>query len=291
MAQRGALYYYGRRFFEVPGASRQVLKLPLRLILFAALHALRKSAAYKVRFGPHRFRFRYLPLGRGEGSRGTFFLREAYEPLLEFGSIFLRPGDTAIDCGSNQGIYACAFSAAVGPKGRVLAIEPIPWQAERIRANLALNAFGHCEVVEAAVSDSDGSAELRFRSEDVSASITRIDSGSRSLPVRTVSLDSLIAAHNVGPVALVKLDVEGAEVLALRGAAQLLSRADPPVVCTEVNGGAGPAIMEALSPHGYRPFTLDAEGLHPLHELTIHSNVFFVPPSALARLAPERAAA
>jgi len=288
MTRGGALYYYWTRFFDHPGASRQVARLPWRVLQFAAMQLFGLSATYPIRFGPGRFRFRYLPLGRGEGARGAFFLREGYEPLLEFGAFFLRPGDTAIDCGANQGLYACAFAAATGPRGRVLAVEPLPWQAERARANLALNGFEeHGTLVEAAVSDAEGEATLHLGAYDVSASLARVEGGARQLPVRSVTLDALAAAHGLGPVALLKLDVEGAEVAALAGASGLLSAPEPPVICAEVNGGTGPAIMAALAPHGYLPFTLDREGLHPLAEFGTHANVFFLPPAPRARLARE----
>ena len=67
---------------------------------------------------------RVLPLGPKEGSRGIFLFRENYESLLSVGHRLLKPGDIALDVGANQGIYCCAFGSAVGPGGRVVAVEP-----------------------------------------------------------------------------------------------------------------------------------------------------------------------
>lgn len=287
MPKRGRFYYYWTRFFEHPGASRQVVWLPLRLGQFLVMQAFGLKLPYRIRFGDKKFRFRFLPLGRGQGARGAFFLREGYEPLLEFGASLLRRGDTAIDCGANQGVYACAFSSAVQQEGRVVAMEPIPWQAERVRDNLALNGFDHCEVVEAAVSDETGEAELRMGDYEVSASIAR-DSGKRTLRVPTVTLDELAESRGIlDSVSLLKLDVEGAEVPALHGGRRLLEHSQP-VICAEVNKGTGPDIMGAVSPFDYTPFELGPDGFSYLTKFGAHSNVFFLPPHVVDRFKSER---
>ena len=51
-----------------------------------------------------------------------------------------------MDCGANLGIYACAFGALVGPRGRVYAFEPQAYAAEALHRNVELNGFAHVSV-------------------------------------------------------------------------------------------------------------------------------------------------
>jgi hypothetical protein len=84
------------------------------------------TTSFDVFFGAHRFKLALQSARRGFGSAGIFIQRRYYEPLLEFGDKLLNGDDCAIDGGANQGIFTCAFAAAVGNKGRVFAFEPNP---------------------------------------------------------------------------------------------------------------------------------------------------------------------
>lgn len=130
----------------------------------------------------------------------------------------IHDGDTVFDVGANRGHYVRYFIAAGA--GRVVAIEPIPRLAEHIRKT----NNGRVHVIEAAVSGQPGIARLHIaRREDVSSlspewldTISWHDrSWEESIAVRTVTLDDLIAEF--GTPAFIKIDVEGAEILALSG--------------------------------------------------------------------------
>lgn len=218
-----------------------------------------RSTVIDLNFGAHPFKLNYEPLSQGEGARAIFFFRSRYEPLLEFGHIFLKPGDTAMDLGANQGIFANAFGAAVGPEGRVVFVEPIPWQFERVCRNLATNRFSHVKGVEAAISDSIGEAELSLGGGDTSASITH-SFGGKSITVKTTTLDQICLDQGLKKVDFVKADVEGEEISTLNGAPAMIAR-DRPTFCMEINNmDTYDAIMGILAPHGYSAFRFDKTG-------------------------------
>lgn len=275
MMSLGSFQSTTRRALGHKGAAGQRLAVLGRAALMVGLELLKVTRSYPVKFGPHSFRFRFLPLGAGMGTRGIFLYRERYEGLLEHGWRVLNAGDNVIDCGANQGIYSCAFSAAVGTNGRVIAVEPLPWQPTVIQENLDLNRFKHCEIIEAAASDTNGTATLTVGDRDVSASLLP-GKGTRSIEVKTRTLDSIVDEAGLTTLALVKLDIEGAELRALKGATRVLTELRP-ALCCEISPGEGAELADYLAGFGYRPHLLDADGFHPLTELRAHPGVFFLP--------------
>src|SRR5262245_45001077 len=90
--------------------------------------------------------------------------------LIKFGSYvpdmmqilrrFLRPGATFVDLGANEGYYTVLAGRLVGPDGIAIAIEPQSRLLPIIKDNVALNDLQNVKLVQAAVSDYDGSAQL-----------------------------------------------------------------------------------------------------------------------------------
>jgi FkbM family methyltransferase len=145
-----------------------------------------------------------------------------YEPqetqwLLQY----LRPGMVAVDVGANVGYYTLLARAAVGPLGRVIAIEP----AERPRARLleAVKQFDNVSVIDAAVGASAGEGVLYSDDAAGNDTPTLVAHPGRSrtnVSIRT--LDDCLAAFGIERVDLLKLDVEGWEPQVLAGARRLL---------------------------------------------------------------------
>jgi FkbM family methyltransferase len=137
----------------------------------------------------------------------------------------IRIGDTVWDVGANVGLYALPSARACGPAGRVFAFEPVPRNADCLRRHLVLNDLHNVEVVEAAVGRQAG----RVRMVDGgSPSECHIDPGG-ALEVNAIGLDQWRAACDAPAPALVKIDVEGAEVDVLEGAGETLARHRPPI--------------------------------------------------------------
>ncbi len=184
---------------------------------------------------------------------------------LQFCLRYLRPGDHFVDVGANVGVFSTMVGTRI-PDVRITAVEPFPPVRADLLANLALNGL-HATVVEAAVSDVAGSATFEVLGRDV---LNRLaargegdvsDNGARAITVPVTTLDDLLGAD---VPALVKIDVEGTELLVMQGAHDLLAdRAHAPVLLFEHAGhsthfGITPAQVRAvLGDMGYRIYLLD----------------------------------
>jgi FkbM family methyltransferase len=142
----------------------------------------------------------------------------------------LKPGGVFIDAGANIGVYSLDAPGLEGRVGRVTAIEMMPDTAGRLKDHLELNAAGQVEVVEGALAERSGvvlDAQVcdgRFGQASIIAARAKAWSGMRSVPVATVTLAQLL--EGLPRVTLMKMDVEGAELPALRGAGPLIRRID-----------------------------------------------------------------
>jgi FkbM family methyltransferase len=120
-----------------------------------------------------------------------------------------------VDCGANIGYFSLLASAAAGPEGTVVALEPEPANLRLLRANLWRNGADNVWVVPAAASDARGLLALRLSVEDntgdhqVHAEATDDDA-----LVACVALDEVLAG---APVDVVKIDTQGADHLVVAG--------------------------------------------------------------------------
>ena len=134
----------------------------------------------------------------------------------------LKPGMTVVDIGANVGSYTTSFLTAVGPTGRVYAIEPALHTLPYLYA-AAPGAF----IIQAAVCDHEGIVTLYHSNESPHHSLYRqnlVQDMNTSEVVRAVTLDKLIARGELPPqINAVKIDAQGAEMAILRGAACLLA--------------------------------------------------------------------
>jgi FkbM family methyltransferase len=133
---------------------------------------------------------------------------------------FLRPGQIVVDVGANVGTISIFSALQVGESGRVYALEAHPATARYLRANVRLNGLNPIvQVINCAVGDAVG--ELSFsdiRSDDQNCVANDSKAGIR---VEVNTLDSLIQEKSID---LLKIDVEGYELMVLRGATDVLSR-------------------------------------------------------------------
>jgi FkbM family methyltransferase len=135
----------------------------------------------------------------------------------------VSPGSVVFDVGAHAGFYTLLASELVGSAGKVVAFEPLPHNLAFLRSHLELNAVGNVEVIEAAVSDVDGVAGFQDGLDSSSGSIS--SRGARQ--VATVSLDALVQEGKIPTPDFLKIDVEGAEMLVLRGARCILEEGAP----------------------------------------------------------------
>jgi FkbM family methyltransferase len=216
-----------------------------------------------------------------------------FEPELPFVGRWLDRDRVAVDVGANVGVYADILTRG---SSRVIAFEPNRACVEHLR-RLALPRV---EIVEAAVSDAAGEAQLRVprlggganAALGSIAAANALDSADtvESYAVPTVTLDDALDAR-LGPgerVGFVKIDVEGHEAAVLVGAHRLVER-DRPVVLVETearHGGEPERVFALLEQAGYRGFCVVGDGLAPISAREIATRQ--TPDRAAAKLAGRR---
>lgn len=166
----------------------------------------------------------------------------------------LAPGDAFIDVGAHVGLHALIAIRCVGSSGQVVAVDPQPYNCEKMIVNAAENGFSNLTVVCAAAGSADTTVLLRGQSRSDKARLTLAGEGVNDVGVPfeapVVRLDTLAARRGVEKVRILKIDAEGYEREILIGAGDLLDRIDnvvfeclPETPAHEVEGATG--ILEA----------------------------------------------
>jgi FkbM family methyltransferase len=125
-------------------------------------------------------------------------------------------GSVFYDVGANVGFYSLLGAACVGSGGRVFAFEPVPENLVILQKHIAMNQLANVVVIPAAVSDRGGAC----RFQDGAASTTGYLSTEGNREVETVALDALVFEGRLPVPQVIKIDIEGGEAAALRGAVE-----------------------------------------------------------------------
>ena len=170
---------------------------------------------------------------------------------------FARSGMVAYDVGANIGYVSLLLAKAVGESGQVVAFEALPANIERLRTNLALsNLETRVQVVEAAVMNQSGPVQFLIGPSDgmgkAAGSAGRQGDYSRSINTTGLALDDFVFGQDRPLPQIIKMDIEGGEVLALPGMRRLL-RGARPLILLELHGAeAAQAAWNELATAGYR---------------------------------------
>jgi FkbM family methyltransferase len=178
----------------------------------------------------------------------VFAFRERYEPELSYLKMILSPGNTFIDVGANIGIYTLAASKIVGATGRVLAFEPSAQSSPLLAKNIALNGLTNVHTFPVALAQRNGRAWLHRGPNPTLNSFGKDPSWKEDgEEVVTETLDQVLRKAHIDRVDLIKMDVQGAEELVLRGARNTVTSAHPVVIFEVWPEGA---VLLGLSPYG-----------------------------------------
>lgn len=161
----------------------------------------------------------------------------------------LVPGMVVVDLGANLGVFATRAAKAVGPSGRVIAVEPHPDNFARLESNARRNGLARLECVQAAAGDHEGSVELFVHERGINHSIVRGSGKSLTVPMRTV--DGLVRERGLERVDFLKIDIEGAVPAALRGASETLERFRPLIALERDSEAESTGLDEILKSRGY----------------------------------------
>jgi FkbM family methyltransferase len=314
-------------FFNLVGSDNSGLAQALRAEIA------REIAARRSELGPLRIRLFNGDLVDVDPARDTVMARKilfegGYEiGFLEWVEAVLAPGDTMIDVGSAYGLVSLSAARAVQVRGCVIAIDANPECASATRRHAALNGHANIHVIESAISDRvghgtlaidakgnigastlkpDARLESREAFADQMSALAFVDLDNRQAhavqssdqvmmrEVRTTTLDQICIDQALRDVCLVKVDTEGAELLALRGAERLI-RGDfgaPPVLVLEYStllptiGGTLRDLYDLLRQRGWSIFVMGfgksrGGGLRRINrfeDMPVHDNIFCYPP-------------
>lgn len=210
----------------------------------------------------------------------------------------LKLGDVAIDGGANVGFFTLLMSKLVGPTGTVLAFEPGEANLERLRLNLTLNQCQNVRVITCPLSDrSDDVPYFAYQDGGIN-SLWKREVGDVPTMIPATTIDYEREFVNAVP-RLIKLDIEGAELKALRGASYTLYK-HRPILITELNetalARAGASVAEIRDMlRRFDCFGLSTTGHFPTYiprdvELSItreNTNVMFARMDQVRELWPE----
>ena len=246
----------------------------LQAILLHLYGSLNMDAVRRSRIGDWLFERAYL----------------GYKLLLEAGPIgrlamYVAPGSWAIDVGANIGVFTIPFAKFVSG-GSVLALEPEVANFAALQRRIKTAGFSHVVSAYCAVAaECDGTLHLAINPNHP-GDHKLADEGA---PVTAWRLDTLVKHHGTPPVSLIKVDVQGAELRVLKGAAETIERCRPALLI-EVDehalrrqGASVLELLEWLNGRGYAAYRFDrnrapvALGNEELLRYTNYIDVLFLP--------------
>ena len=176
----------------------------------------------------------------------------------------LKPGDVFIDIGANVGYFSLLAAQIVGTEGRVLAFEPNPEVFERLRRNADLNTATCIQMYRLGIGAQAGTARFFIdpSGNTGASSLAGQTRDGNNLDIQLDTLDNISQLENLTRVAMLKIDIEGAELQALQGARNVLHIHRPDIICEvsegslEKMGASKEALYDLLAEFGYAGRTI-----------------------------------
>jgi FkbM family methyltransferase len=159
----------------------------------------------------------------------------------------VQPDWVVVDIGAHIGYFALLLAKLVGPRGRVIAFEPLPANFRVLSENVRMNGCSNVVLENRAVAATSGSMSLRSNDSNRLTYTASLVHGQPIVEVEAVSLDDYTSGLQER-IHLVMMDVEGVEAAVLQGMRSILQR-DLPILLVELHsfdqtGESHPALQE-----------------------------------------------
>ena len=159
----------------------------------------------------------------------------------------IKPGMTVVDIGAHIGYFTRLFSKLVGERGKVFAFEADPINFNFLKRNTS--RLTNTTIINKAVSEQNG--EINFYHIPNSTgchSVIKPNRPAEKITVPAVTIDSIMTEYNLSSIDIIKMDIEGGELLALAGMQNLLNKSSNMTIVTEYNSLA----LDKLEAYGFK---------------------------------------
>ncbi|MDH4100517.1 MAG: FkbM family methyltransferase [Nitrospirota bacterium] len=184
---------------------------------------------------------------------------------------YIGPSETIFEVGTWIGPYSVILSKYVAPQGRLIGFEPDPAAFRQCIINLNINAVSNAFILPLAISDKVGTVELatnRIFGNSGSSIISGNSFGGNSIKVPAVSLDEIAKTLSLEPTTI-KMDIEGAEDLALQGGLQTAGKAGVKIMVEvhsellKLQGKNANTVLKRLADLGKTIYFLENDARYP----------------------------
>jgi FkbM family methyltransferase len=216
------------------------------------------------------------------------------QPAMRLSRLLVQPGDTVVDVGANIGLWVLGAARRAGAAGRVIAFEPVQANLARLMKHAILNHLDWIECERLAVSDACGRTVIYGASNGNSGMASLVTRAGIDLPEDTeqTTLDHYFTTRGLSRLDVLKVDVEGAELLVFKGATGILSSTEAPIIMLELAdahaaafGTSSGEVKQLLTQLGYELFRYDGQSLSTIAIAETHrqEDVFALKPHHFVR--------
>jgi FkbM family methyltransferase len=250
--------------------------------LLRHVHFLRKFPGVKTaaRLAFHRFSegsVTRIRTGEAKGLLWKRYHRQTnaywlghYEPANQAAMRrYIKPGARVFDVGAAAGFFSLVAANLAGPDGSCVAFEPDPFNLRTLEEKFRINGLDRWKAVGSAVGEKQGTIKFCYSGEGSTVGhVGKKMAGEKTLQVPLTTLDA--AAKRYGKPDFIKMDVEWAEVQALKGSGRLLKKVRPVWLIEVHDRVCGEGVKRILNKFLYRILTVEDRPVEPSADLPHH---------------------